>query len=127
MSAAYAAQQQQHQQQPQPPQSQQSLQQQQQQQRGGPGGPQNRPPSGPVGGPPGPSPAQIQKILDENCGLISTIQDYQNSGKMQECMSYQHALHKNLVYLATLADSTQNISQILPVSFFFFERLIFIG
>lgn len=79
-------------------------------------------PRGPPGAPPGrgvpppPSPAHIQKILDENCGLIQTIQDFQNMGKAQECMSYHQALHRNLVYLAQLADSTQNISQILPVS-----------
>lgn len=36
-------------------------------------------------GPPPPSPAQIQKILDENCGLIQTIQDFQNMGKAMEC------------------------------------------
>lgn len=72
--------------------------------------PGNRNPSAP------PSAAQIQKILDENCGLIQTIQDYQNMGKGHECMTYHQALHKNLVYLAQLADSTQNINQILPVS-----------
>jgi SSXT protein (N-terminal region) len=66
-------------------------------------------------GPPPPSPAQIQKILDENCGLIQTIQDYQNMGKAVECMSYHQALHRNLVYLAQLADSTQNMAQLLPV------------
>lgn len=70
-----------------------------------PAGPPNRPP---------PSPAHIQKILDENCGLIQTIQEFQNLGKVNECMSYHQALHRNLVYLAQLADSTQNISQILP-------------
>lgn len=67
-------------------------------------------------GPPPPSPAQIQKILDENCGLIQTIQDYQNMGKAVECMSYHQALHRNLVYLAQLADSSQNMAQLLPVS-----------
>lgn len=69
--------------------------------------------SGPQGPPP--TSAQIQKILDENCGLIQTIQDFQNMGKLQECMSYQHALHKNLVYLASLADASSNI-QVIPVS-----------
>lgn len=59
--------------------------------------------------------AQIQKMLDENCGLIQTIQDFQNMGKAQECMSYHVALHRNLVYLAQLADPQMNISQILPV------------
>lgn len=77
----------------------------------------NRPgmqnPQRPAGNPP--SPAQVQKILDENCGLIQTIQDFQNMGKAHECMAYHQQLHRNLVYLATLADSTQNIPQMLPV------------
>lgn len=76
------------------------------------------PPSSQRGGvPPSPSPAQIQKILDDNCGLIQTIQDFQTMGKAQECMTYHMALHRNLVYLAQLADPTMNIAQILPVSF----------
>lgn len=102
------------------------------QQRVGPG-----PVGNPVGGvgvgvmmgtPPNPNPqrggvptqqvnsAQIQKMLDENCGLIQAIQDFQNMGKSQECMSYHVALHRNLVYLAQLADPQMNIAQILPVS-----------
>lgn len=94
-------------------------QQQQQQQQSQPNsnrGPPNRPPNQ---NPPPPSPANIQKILDENCGLIQTIQDFQNMGKANECMSYHQALHRNLVYLATLADSTQNIPQLLPVMYYF--------
>lgn len=107
MSVAYSptVQQQQQQQQPQPHQA--PLPQNQQQYRGGP---PNRPPNN---APPA-SPAHIQKILDENCGLIQTIQDFQNLGKINECMTYHQALHRNLVYLAQLADSTQNIAQILP-------------
>lgn len=74
----------------------------------------NQPPKNQA--PPPPPPAQIQKILDENCGLIQTIQDYQNMGKANECMSFHQALHKNLVWLAQLAgDPQQPISQILPV------------
>jgi len=65
--------------------------------------------------PPQVNSAQIQKMLDENCGLIQTIQDFQSMGKAQECMSYHVALHRNLVYLAQLADPAMNISQILPV------------
>lgn len=37
-------------------------------------------------------------------------------GKAVECMSFHQALHRNLVYLAQLADSTQNMAQLLPVS-----------
>jgi len=64
---------------------------------------------------PAPNPAQIQKVLDENAHLIQTIQDYQNKGKGQDCLQYQQALHRNLVYLASLADGNQNIQQMLPV------------
>lgn len=73
-------------------------------------------PPGAGGGPPPPSPAHIQKILDENCVLIQTIQDFQNMGKINECTQYHNTLHRNLVYLAQLADNTQNIAQILPVN-----------
>lgn len=63
---------------------------------------------------PPPSPAYIQKLLDENCHLIQTIQDYQSKGQANECMQYQQVLHRNLVYLASIADSSQNIQALLP-------------
>ena len=65
-----------------------------------------------------PTTAQIQKLLDENGHLIQTIQDYQNKGKVQECMQYQQVLHRNLVYLASIADGSQNVYNLLPVSSF---------
>lgn len=65
---------------------------------------------------PPPNPAQIQKMLDENGHLIQTIQDYQSKGKAQECMQYQQILHRNLVYLASIADASQNMHSLLPVS-----------
>lgn len=71
-------------------------------QRGG-----NRPPL---------NPAQIQKMLDENGQLIQTIQDYQNKGKPQDCLQYQQILYRNLVYLASIADASQNVHNLLPVS-----------
>uniref|UniRef100_A0ACB8FDJ8 Uncharacterized protein n=1 Tax=Sphaerodactylus townsendi TaxID=933632 RepID=A0ACB8FDJ8_9SAUR len=40
--------------------------------------------------------------------------DYQNKGKTSECSQYQQLLHTNLVYLATIADSNQNMQSILP-------------
>ncbi|MBO8562900.1 hypothetical protein INO51_13990, partial [Staphylococcus aureus] len=43
---------------------------------------------------------QIQKILDENAQLISTIQEFQSKGKAQDCVQFQQILHRNLVYLA---------------------------
>ncbi|PZC77236.1 hypothetical protein B5X24_HaOG203553 [Helicoverpa armigera] len=62
------------------------------------------------------SPAQIQKMLDENAHLIQTIQEYQSKGQLMECHQYQQVLHRNLVYLASVADVNQNIQSILPVS-----------
>lgn len=67
---------------------------------------------------PPPNPAQIQKMLDENCHLIQTIQDYQSKGKAQEVLQYQQVLHRNLVYLASIADASQNVHSLLPVSRF---------
>lgn len=56
-------------------------------------------PPGQVNGPPGPPgqrggapPAnalQIQKMLDENSSLISTISEYQKMGRHNETLSYQ--------------------------------------
>ncbi|RLU22618.1 hypothetical protein DMN91_004896 [Ooceraea biroi] len=49
-------------------------------------------------GRPPPNPAQIQKMLDENCQLIQMIQEYQNKGKAQECVhkyrfNYSFSIH----------------------------------
>lgn len=62
------------------------------------------------------TPAQIQKMLDENAHLIQTIQEYQAKGQLMECHQYQQVLHRNLVYLASVADANQNIQAILPVN-----------
>ncbi|KAK2517947.1 hypothetical protein Q9233_012868 [Columba guinea] len=62
------------------------------------------------------TPAAIQKMLDENNHLIQCIMDYQNKGKTSECSQYQQMLHTNLVYLATIADSNQNMQSLLPAS-----------
>ncbi|GAB1287307.1 Calcium-responsive transactivator [Apodemus speciosus] len=56
----------------------------------------------------------IQKMLDENHHLIQCILDYQSKGKTAECTQYQQILHRNLVYLATIADSNQNMQSLLP-------------
>ncbi|XP_063321203.1 calcium-responsive transactivator-like isoform X3 [Pelmatolapia mariae] len=56
----------------------------------------------------------IQKMLDENNHLIQCIMDYQSKGKTAECTQYQQILHRNLVYLATIADSNQNMQSLLP-------------
>jgi protein SSXT len=49
---------------------------------------------------------KVQRLLDENIQLIQAVVDYQNKGRAQECEQYQQVLHRNLVYLASLADST---------------------
>ncbi|XP_070342310.1 calcium-responsive transactivator isoform X4 [Equus asinus] len=56
----------------------------------------------------------IQKMLDENHHLIQCILDHQSKGKTAECAQYQQILHRNLVYLATIADSNQNMQSLLP-------------
>lgn len=58
--------------------------------------------------------AQCQKMLDENSSLISTISEYQKMGRHNETMSYQWQLHQNLMKLAQMADSMQNLQQLLP-------------
>ncbi|XP_065129036.1 protein SSXT isoform X2 [Paramisgurnus dabryanus] len=60
------------------------------------------------------TPAGIQKLLDENNQLIQCIMDFQSKGKTAECSHYQQMLHRNLVYLATIADSNQNMQSLLP-------------
>ena len=44
-------------------------------------------------------------MLDENCQLIQSIIEHHNQGKINEAAPFQQQLHKNLVYLATVADS----------------------
>uniref|UniRef100_A0A3P9HWZ2 SS18L1 subunit of BAF chromatin remodeling complex n=1 Tax=Oryzias latipes TaxID=8090 RepID=A0A3P9HWZ2_ORYLA len=60
------------------------------------------------------TPQTIQKMLDENHHLIQCIMDNQSKGKKAECTQYQQILHRNLVYLATIAGSNQNIQSLLP-------------
>ncbi|ELK04379.1 SS18-like protein 1 [Pteropus alecto] len=56
----------------------------------------------------------LPQMLDENHHLIQCILDYQSKGKTAECTQYQQILHRNLVYLATIADSNQNMQSLLP-------------
>ncbi|XP_010720733.1 calcium-responsive transactivator [Meleagris gallopavo] len=56
----------------------------------------------------------FMQMLDENHHLIQCIMDYQSKGKTAECTQYQQILHRNLVYLATIADSNQNMQSLLP-------------
>ncbi|XP_011806343.1 PREDICTED: SS18-like protein 2 [Colobus angolensis palliatus] len=48
----------------------------------------------------------IQRLLEENDQLIRCIVEYQNKGRGNECVQYQHVLHRNLIYLATIADAS---------------------
>ncbi|VDK66393.1 unnamed protein product [Onchocerca ochengi] len=56
-----------------------------------------------------PDKATIQKLLDENGQLIKVIVRYQSMGRANDALQYQQLLHRNLVYLASLADA--NIQQ----------------
>ena len=51
------------------------------------------------------SPSPIFQLLEENDQLIRCIVEYQNKGRANECVQYQHVLHRNLIYLATIADA----------------------
>ncbi|VIO96077.1 Uncharacterized protein BM_BM1013 [Brugia malayi] len=53
-----------------------------------------------------PDKATIQKMLDENGQLIRVIVRYQNMGRANDALQYQQLLHRNLVYLASLADAS---------------------
>ena len=87
------------------------------------GAPHGPPPPGPGAmhhhrpqmhpGPP-PNPQNIQRMLDENAAIIKTITDYQGMGKVSEAVQYQWTLHRNLMYLASIADSNQNLQNLLP-------------
>ncbi|XP_072236266.1 SS18-like protein 2 [Leuresthes tenuis] len=48
----------------------------------------------------------IQRLLDENEQLIRCITEYMQKGRAVECVQYQQILHRNIVYLATIADAS---------------------
>ncbi|XP_077443881.1 SS18-like protein 2 [Stigmatopora argus] len=48
----------------------------------------------------------IQRLLDENDQFIRCIVEYMQKGRAVECVKYQQFLHRNIVYLATLADAS---------------------
>lgn len=43
-------------------------------------------------------------MLDENALLIKIVTEYQNKGKIYECMKYQDILTRNLLYLSGKSD-----------------------
>ncbi|XP_013855061.1 SS18-like protein 2 isoform X2 [Austrofundulus limnaeus] len=49
----------------------------------------------------------IQRLLDENDQLIRCIAEYMQKGRAVE---YQQILHRNIVYLATIADASPDDS-----------------
>ncbi|XP_076593477.1 SS18-like protein 2 [Chaetodon auriga] len=48
----------------------------------------------------------IQRLLDENDQLIRCVAEYMQKGRAVECVQYQQILHRNIVYLATIADAS---------------------
>ncbi|XP_055257469.1 SS18-like protein 2 [Moschus berezovskii] len=44
----------------------------------------------------------IQQLLEENDQLIRCMVEY---GRVNECVQYQHVLHRNLIYFVTIADA----------------------
>ncbi|NXR31147.1 S18L2 protein, partial [Zosterops hypoxanthus] len=53
----------------------------------------------------------LQRLLEENDQLIRCIVEYQSKGHASDCVEYQHILHRNLIYLATIADATPASTQ----------------
>ncbi|XP_014797875.1 PREDICTED: SS18-like protein 2 [Calidris pugnax] len=53
----------------------------------------------------------LQRLLEENDQLIRCIVEYQSKGRATDCVQYQHILHRNLIYLATIADATPASTQ----------------
>jgi protein SSXT len=60
-------------------------------------------------------PFMAVQLLDENAQLIRALVEAQNmKGKSMDVIQFQQILHRNLVYLAGLADPKVDIHQILP-------------
>uniref|UniRef100_A0A3Q4BM71 SS18 N-terminal domain-containing protein n=1 Tax=Mola mola TaxID=94237 RepID=A0A3Q4BM71_MOLML len=58
----------------------------------------------------------IQRLLDENDQLIKCIAEYMQKGRAVECVQYQQILHRNIVYLATIADASPDNTPLSSVS-----------
>ncbi|VDK47750.1 unnamed protein product [Anisakis simplex] len=67
----------------------------------------------------------IQKMLDQNSMLIQAIVRYQNSGRAKDAFRYQQLLHRNLVYLASLANNNllQQLNDMVGLVFAIFQLL----
>ncbi|XP_065139755.1 SS18-like protein 2 [Paramisgurnus dabryanus] len=51
----------------------------------------------------------IQRLLDENDQLVRCITEYMQKGRATDCVQYQQILHRNIVYLGTIADASTEI------------------
>lgn len=49
-------------------------------------------------------PKLVQVMLEENALLIKIVAEYQNKGKVHECLKYQEILTRNLLYLSVVSD-----------------------
>ncbi|XP_034041808.1 SS18-like protein 2 isoform X1 [Thalassophryne amazonica] len=58
----------------------------------------------------------IQRLLDENDQLVRCITEYMQKGRAVECVQYQQILHRNIVYLATIADASPDTLPLINVS-----------
>lgn len=71
-----------------------------------------------------PPPETINKMLDDNTNLVTAIADHQTKGRMQDTLEMQKQLHRNLVYLASLAypnKPSAEIQNLLPVIDIFYN------
>lgn len=59
----------------------------------------------------------IQRLLDENDQLVRCITEYMQKGRATECVQYQQILHRNIVYLGTIADASPNLLPTLTTPF----------
>ncbi|VDN22036.1 unnamed protein product [Gongylonema pulchrum] len=72
-----------------------------------------------------PDKATIQRLLDENSQLIKLIMRYQSMGRANDALQYQQLLHRNLVYLASLADA--NVQQQLQYQQLLHRNLVYLA
>ncbi|KAK4476125.1 hypothetical protein MN116_001344 [Schistosoma mekongi] len=61
-------------------------------------------------------PSSIQKMLDENVRLIHSLMAHQRVGAIKEAAELERVLHRNLIYLATIADRTATQPVVGPTS-----------
>jgi len=52
---------------------------------------------------------ELNRVLSENTSLLRVMQDCQKAGNLNDLVKYQHKMHRNLVYLATLAEPIKNL------------------